>query len=64
MLHVRQFCLPGAAPSGKHAHSVTSAGTTRSRVNFFMNKFRQLGFVEYNGDMKVHSSLLNVVLRD
>jgi CRP-like cAMP-binding protein len=40
-------------------------GTTRSRVNFFMNKFRQLGFVEYNGgDIKVHSSLLNVVLHD
>lgn len=39
-------------------------GTTRSRVNVFMNKFRQLGFVEYNGDMKVHSSLLNVVLHD
>jgi CRP/FNR family transcriptional regulator, cyclic AMP receptor protein len=39
-------------------------GTTRSRVNIFMNKFRQLGFIEYNGDMKVHSSLLNVVLRD
>jgi CRP-like cAMP-binding protein len=39
-------------------------GTTRSRVSMFMNKFRQLGFVEYNGDMKVHSSLLNVVLHD
>jgi CRP/FNR family transcriptional regulator, cyclic AMP receptor protein len=39
-------------------------GTTRSRVNVFMNKFRELGFVEYNGDMKVHSSLLNVVLKD
>jgi CRP/FNR family transcriptional regulator, cyclic AMP receptor protein len=39
-------------------------GTTRSRVSLFMNKFRQLGFVEYNGDMKVHSSLLNVVLHD
>jgi CRP/FNR family transcriptional regulator, cyclic AMP receptor protein len=39
-------------------------GTTRSRVNVSMNKFRKLGFVEYNGDMKVHSSLLNVVLRD
>jgi CRP/FNR family transcriptional regulator, cyclic AMP receptor protein len=35
-------------------------GTTRSRVNVFMNKFRQLGFVEYNGDMKVHGSLLKV----
>jgi CRP/FNR family transcriptional regulator, cyclic AMP receptor protein len=39
-------------------------GTTRSRVNFFMNKFRQLGFIEYNGTLKVHSSLLNVVLHD
>ena len=39
-------------------------GTTRSRVNIFMNKFRQLGFIEYNGDMKVHSSLLTVVLND
>ena len=39
-------------------------GTTRSRVNFFMNKFRKLGFIEYNGDMKVHSSLLNIVLHD
>ena len=39
-------------------------GTTRSRVNYFMNKFRQLGFIEYNGDMKVHSGLLNVVLHD
>jgi CRP/FNR family cyclic AMP-dependent transcriptional regulator len=39
-------------------------GTTRSRVNVFMNKFRGLGFIEYNGDMKVHSSLLNVVLYD
>lgn len=37
-------------------------GTTRSRVNVFMNKFRDLGFIEYNGDIKVHSSLLNVVL--
>jgi CRP/FNR family transcriptional regulator, cyclic AMP receptor protein len=39
-------------------------GTTRPRVNHFMNKFRRLGFVEYNGDLKVHSSLLNVVLHD
>jgi CRP/FNR family cyclic AMP-dependent transcriptional regulator len=37
-------------------------GTTRARVSTFMNKFRKLGFVEYNGDMKVHPSLLNVVL--
>jgi CRP/FNR family transcriptional regulator, cyclic AMP receptor protein len=39
-------------------------GTTRSRVNFFMNKFRKLGFIEYNGGLKVHNSLLTVVLRD
>lgn len=39
-------------------------GTTRSRINVFMNKFRQLGFVEYNGEMKVHSSLLSVVLAE
>jgi CRP/FNR family cyclic AMP-dependent transcriptional regulator len=39
-------------------------GTTRSRVNFFMNRFRKLGFIEYNGRIKVHRSLLNVVLHD
>jgi CRP/FNR family transcriptional regulator, cyclic AMP receptor protein len=39
-------------------------GTTRSRVSFFMNRFRKLGFIEYNGQIKVHSSLLNVVLHD
>jgi CRP/FNR family cyclic AMP-dependent transcriptional regulator len=39
-------------------------GTTRSRVSFFMNKFRKLGFIEYNGSLSVHSSLLNVVLHD
>jgi len=39
-------------------------GTTRSRVSFFMNKFRKLGFIDYNGEMHVHSSLLNVVLHD
>jgi len=39
-------------------------GTTRPRVNFFMNKFRKLGFVDYNGTLHVHSSLLNVVLHD
>jgi CRP/FNR family cyclic AMP-dependent transcriptional regulator len=39
-------------------------GTTRSRVSFFMNKFRDLGFVDYDGQIEVHSSLLNVVLHD
>jgi CRP/FNR family cyclic AMP-dependent transcriptional regulator len=39
-------------------------GTTRSRVSTFMNKFRKLGFIHYNGDLQVHNSLLNVVLHD
>jgi CRP-like cAMP-binding protein len=39
-------------------------GTTRSRVNFFMNKFRKLGFIEYNGKLTIHDSLLSVVLHD
>jgi CRP/FNR family cyclic AMP-dependent transcriptional regulator len=39
-------------------------GTTRSRVSFFMNKFRKMGFIEYNGELRVHSSLLTVVLHD
>lgn len=39
-------------------------GTTRGRVNFFMNKFRKLGFIHYNGGLQVHSALLNVVLHD
>jgi CRP/FNR family transcriptional regulator, cyclic AMP receptor protein len=39
-------------------------GTTRSRVSFFLNKFRRLGFIEYNGELHVHHSLLNVVLQD
>jgi len=39
-------------------------GTTRSRANFFMNKFRKLGFIEYNGKIKVNKSLLTVVLHE
>jgi CRP-like cAMP-binding protein len=39
-------------------------GTTRSRVNFFMNKFRRLGLIEYNGGLKIHNSLLSIVLHD
>ena len=39
-------------------------GTTRSRINYFMNKFRRLGLIEYNGELKVHTALLNVVLHD
>jgi CRP/FNR family transcriptional regulator, cyclic AMP receptor protein len=39
-------------------------GTTRSRVSFFMNRFRKLGFIDYNGRIRVHKSLLNIVLHD
>ena len=39
-------------------------GTTRARINFFMNRFRQLGFIEYNGELEVHSSLLDIVLHE
>ena len=39
-------------------------GTTRARVNHFMNKFRDLGFIDYNGKLEVHSSLLSVLLKD
>jgi CRP/FNR family cyclic AMP-dependent transcriptional regulator len=39
-------------------------GTTRSRVNLFMNKFRKLGFIEYNGELHINNSLLSVVLHD
>jgi hypothetical protein len=39
-------------------------GTTRSRVSFFMNRFRSLGYIDYNGRIRVHKALLNVVLHD
>jgi CRP/FNR family cyclic AMP-dependent transcriptional regulator len=39
-------------------------GTTRPRISFFMNKFRKLGFIEYNGGLKIHTSLLNVIVHD
>jgi len=39
-------------------------GTTRPRINFFMNKFRKLGLIQYNGGLKVHSSLLNIIVHD
>src|SRR5438132_1577234 len=52
-----------AALHREHAFS-EMVGTTRSRVSFFMNRFRKLGFIHYNGGLQVHSSLLNVVLHD
>ena len=57
----------GISPRASEAVSEVLAemvGTTRSRVNFFMNKFRKLGFIDYNGALKVNNSLLSVVLRD
>jgi CRP-like cAMP-binding protein len=47
-----------------HETLAEMVGTTRSRVSHFMNKFRKLGFISYNGHLEVHSSLLNVVLHD
>jgi CRP/FNR family cyclic AMP-dependent transcriptional regulator len=51
-------------PNLSQALLAEMVGTTRSRVNFFMNKFRKLGFIEYNGELRVHRSLLTVVLHD
>ena len=51
---------------GKYSQEMLAEmiGTTRSRVSFFMNKFRKLGFIEYNGTLEVYSSLLNMVLHE
>jgi len=49
-------------PNVSHQTLAEMIGTTRSRVNFFMNKFRKLGLIDYNSHLEVHSSLLNVVL--
>ena len=51
-------------PKISHETLAEMVGTTRSRVSFFMNRFRKLGFIHYNGGLQVHSSLLNVVLHD
>jgi CRP-like cAMP-binding protein len=52
----------GVLPKVSQETLAEMIGTTRSRVNFFMNKFRTLGFIKYNGGLQVNSSLLNVVL--
>jgi|ERR1700690_325707 len=54
----------GILPLVSQETLASMVGTTRSRVNFFMNKFRKLGFIEYNGKIKVNKSLLTVVLHD
>ena len=53
-----------AVPKISQATLAEMVGTTRSRVNFFMNKFKRLGFIEYKNGLKVHNSLLTVVLHD
>ena len=53
-----------ALPKLSQATLAEMVGTTRSRVNFFMNKFRKLGFIEYNGGLTINSALLSVVLHD
>ena len=52
------------SPNISQATLAEMIGTTRSRVSFFMNKFRKLGFISYNGKIEVHNSLLNAVLYD
>jgi CRP/FNR family cyclic AMP-dependent transcriptional regulator len=56
--------LETVIPKISQAVLAEMVGTTRSRVNFFMNRFRKLGFIDYNGKLLVHRSLLNVVLHD
>jgi CRP/FNR family transcriptional regulator, cyclic AMP receptor protein len=56
--------LESVIPSISQDILAARVGTTRSRINFFMNKFRKLGLIEYNGHLKVHSALLNVVVHD
>ena len=68
LLLMADFGQPGeqesALPKISQEMLAEMIGTTRSRVSFFMNRFRKLGFIEYNGAIKVHKSLLNVVLHD
>jgi CRP/FNR family transcriptional regulator, cyclic AMP receptor protein len=69
LLLLAQFGKDGTAPETvipKISQVVLAEmiGTTRSRVNFFMNRFRQMGFIQYNGKLTIHSSLLNVILHD
>jgi len=54
----------GVIPQVSQETLAEMIGTTRSRVNFFMNKFRELGFIKYNGGLEINTSLLNVVLHD
>jgi CRP-like cAMP-binding protein len=54
----------GVLPNVSQETLAEMIGTTRSRVNIFMNKFRKLGFIRYNGEIEINTSLLSVVLHD
>ncbi len=65
LAHFGKETIPDAViPAISQETLAEMIGSTRSRVSFFMNRFRKLGFIEYNGGLKVHSSLLNIVLHD
>ena len=68
LLLMAEYGLPGEPepliPQITQETLAEMIGTTRSRVNFFMNRFRKLGLIEYNGRIRVHKSLLNLVLQD
>jgi CRP/FNR family cyclic AMP-dependent transcriptional regulator len=68
LLLMAEFGTPGSTettiPKISQETLAEMIGTTRSRVSFFMNRFRKLGFVEYDGRIRVHKSLLNVILHD
>jgi CRP/FNR family cyclic AMP-dependent transcriptional regulator len=68
LLLLARYGEPGAThralPKVSQETLAEMVGTTRSRVNFFMNKFRKLGFIDYNGGLTINNSLLTVVLRD
>jgi CRP/FNR family cyclic AMP-dependent transcriptional regulator len=68
LLQLAHFGKPGESetviPKITQEMLAEMVGTTRARVSFFMNRFRKLGFIKYNGTLQVHNSLLNVVLHD
>ena len=66
LLLLARYGAPGhkALPKVSQEMLAEMVGTTRSRINFFMNKFRKLGFIEYNGEIHINDSLLSVVLHE
>jgi len=60
----RDSKLDAVIPKVSHDVLAAKVGTTRSRISFFMNKFRKQGLIEYKGNLKVHSSLMNIITHD